>query len=257
MRATRSKFEKMAVLAAAILRQPRPLRRGLARTYKDLVEDLSPIPKITFQDFLGSASIALENFFSTDGNVSLDELAFIAALSRKTKPRVVVEIGTFDGNTTLQLALNTPSEARIYTLDLPIDAGGNSENDEGDVKYITSSRRYNLRFKGTAVESKITQCYGNSLTFDFGKFTTNGKPQLIFIDAGHSYECVRNDSEKALKILDSHGIIIWQDYSADWPGVFRYLGELCRTHRLLHISGTSLVVYSPMDWKLTTLSSLL
>jgi hypothetical protein len=63
------------------------------------------------------------------------------------------------------------------------------------------------------------------------------------MDAGHSYECVRNDSEKALTILDRGSIIVWQDYGATWEGVFRYLVELSRKLSLVHIAGTSLVVY--------------
>jgi hypothetical protein len=65
----------------------------------------------------------------------------------------------------------------------------------------------------------------------------------MFIDAGHSYECVRNDSEKALKILDRGGSIVWQDYGAQWEGVFQYLVELSHKVSMVHIAGTSLVLY--------------
>jgi hypothetical protein len=39
------------------------------------------------------------------------------------------------------------------------------------------------------------------------------------------------------------GVIAWHDYSAEWPGVFRYLVELSRGLPLVHIAGTTLVVY--------------
>ena len=35
--------------------------------------------------------------------------------------RKIIEIGTFDGNTALNIAANTPDEARIFTVDLPKD----------------------------------------------------------------------------------------------------------------------------------------
>jgi hypothetical protein len=54
---------------------------------------------------------------------------------------------------------------------------------------------------------------------------------------------VRNDSEKALKILDPGGSIVCQDYGAQWEGVFQYLVELSAKLSMVHIAGTSLVLY--------------
>jgi hypothetical protein len=241
---TRSKLSIIVTALGALVRRPGKAKRGLVHICSDAVVASSPISSVSAYDVLGeNISVTLDNFLPVDGNVSLDELAFISALSRKIQPRIVVEIGTFDGNTTLQLALNTPPETRIFTLDLPLGAEGNAENDPKDGKFIASSRRVCRRFLGSAVENKIIQRYGNSLTYDFSDFAVNGRPQLIFIDAGHSYECVRNDSEKALTILDRGGIIVWQDYGAEWEGVFRYLVDLSRKFSMVHIAGTSLVVY--------------
>lgn len=241
---TRSKLGIIRTAIGALVRRPGKAKRGLVHICNDALVASSPIISVPAQDVLGeNISVNLHNFLPIDGNVCLDELIFISALSRKIQPRVVVEIGTFDGNTTLQLALNTPSDSRIFTLDLPVGAEGGAQNDPKDEKFIASSRRVYRRFLGSEVEHKIIQCYGNSLTYDFAEFARNGKPQLIFIDAGHSYECVRNDSEKALAILDRGGIIVWQDYGAVWEDVFRYLVELSRELSMVHIAGTSLVVY--------------
>jgi Methyltransferase domain len=241
---TRSKLSIILTAIGTLVRRPGKAKAGLVHICNDALVASSPIASVPALDVLGdNISVNLDNFLPIDGNVSLDELTFISALSRKIQPRLVVEIGTFDGNTTLQLALNTPSGTRIFTLDLPVGAEGNAENDPKDEKFIASSRRVYRRFLGSAVEHKIVQCYGNSLTYDFAEFTRYGKPQLIFIDAGHSYECVRNDSEKALAILDRGGTIVWQDYGAVWEDVFRYLVELSRKLSMVHIAGTSLVVY--------------
>jgi Methyltransferase domain len=241
---TRSKLSIVLTALGAVVRRPGKAKRGLVGICDDALVASSPITSVPALDVLGeNISVNLRNFLPTDGNVSLDELIFISALSRKIQPRVVVEIGTFDGNTTLQLALNTPPDSRIFTLDLPVGAVGSAHNDPKDKKFIASSRRVYRRFLGSEVEHKIIQCYGNSLTYDFAEFAMNGKPQLIFVDAGHSYECVRNDSEKALTILDRGGTIVWQDYGATWEDVFRYLVELSRKLSMVHIAGTSLVVH--------------
>ena len=57
-----------------------------------------------------------------DGNPSAIELFYLGAIVRASGARAMFEIGTFDGATTLQLALNSPPEAVIHTLDLPADA---------------------------------------------------------------------------------------------------------------------------------------
>lgn len=241
---TRSRAGKIVAIISAGRHHSQIIKQGFNLVYEGIKIAEAPIGSVTPEEFLGpDAAVTLENFFVVDGNVSLDELVFLCALARKAKPRHLLEIGTFDGNTALQLALNTPPDSRVLTLDLPPGAVGLSENDEHEVKYIASERRLQRRFLGTAVEHKIIQYYGNSLTYDFSTFAAEGRPEFIFIDAGHSYECVRNDSEKALSILAENGYIVWQDYGTCWPGVYQYLVELSHKKPLTHIAGTSLVVF--------------
>jgi predicted O-methyltransferase YrrM len=242
---SRNKITKIAAILGGIPRHRQVINAAASRAYNGIMLKDSPIKSVSALAFLGEkVSVCLENFISVDGNVTLDELVFICALARKLKARRIVEIGTFDGNTALQLALNTGDEARIFTLDLPVGARAIYENDEHDLRYVASERRIKRRFVGTAVEGKITQCYGNSLEYDFAKFTDGGKPDYIFIDAGHSYECVRNDSQKSLSVLAEGGVIVWQDYGTTWPGVYQYLVELSAARKLTHIADTSLVVFS-------------
>lgn len=241
--ALRKKLNKMGTIIGAATRRPHEIREGMVRIYNNIKLADSPIPSKTALELVGGGtSIILENWTSVDGNVSVEELAFLCALARKMQPNRVVEIGTFDGNTTLQLALNTPPDSRIFTLDLPVGAHGHTENDPNDLAFIASQRRVQRRFLGTAVEHKIRQYYGDSLTYDFAEFAAEGDPQFVFIDAGHSYKCVRNDTEKTLNILDRNGIIVWHDYGT-WPDVYQYLVELSHKLSLIHIAGTRLVVY--------------
>jgi hypothetical protein len=41
-----------------------------------------------------------------------------------------------------------------------------------------------------------------------------GGVDFCFIDAGHSYECVKNDTEKAFSVLNHGGVVLWHD--ATW-----------------------------------------
>ena len=65
---------------------------------------------------------------------------------------------------------------------------------------------------------------------------------LIFIDGGHTYSVVKNDSEKSFDMLSSSGIILWHDYV---PGkrsardVVKYLNEISKnTYNQINITNS-------------------
>ena len=195
----------------------------------------------------------LESFFETplqttvipntykDGNTSPLELLILSSFVVLKKPKTLLEIGTFNGLTTLHLALNSPPSSVVHTLDLPLlYPTKKSCFDQEDLKFIESKERENVLFKKFSIDN-IQMHYGNSLEFDFLRF---GQLDFAFIDGGHSYEIVKNDSEKTLKNLSHGGTILWHDYEPNTPGVFSYLNELSKTHALKHIEGTSLVIFS-------------
>jgi len=165
-------------------------------------------------------------------NVSLMELVLICRLARRACPEAVFEFGTFNGRTTLHLAANLP-KARLVTLDLPRERGGDFFGyDPGG------------RFRGTPEAARITQIWGDSLTMDFSPL--HGQFDFIFIDAGHAYENVINDSLKALPLLrGGKGMIVWHDYESI-QGVTPALDHLYLTDArfggLRHIAGTSLAI---------------
>jgi predicted O-methyltransferase YrrM len=179
-----------------------------------------------------------------DGNVTERELALIAQLVSRTCPAHIFEIGTFDGRTTLNLAINSP-ESRIDTLDLPASDSARSEAplDRHEVKYADKPRS-GARYIGTDAEGRINQLYGDSGTFDFSSWY--GKVDLIFIDGSHAYQYVINDSLHAIRMLsDSGGVIVWHDYG-QWDGVTLALNDLQRSHSafrdLVRVRGTTLAV---------------
>ena len=64
---------------------------------------------------------------------------------------------------------------------------------------------------------------------------------FAFVDGSHSYDYVKNDTEKLLRLLAPSGVIVWHDYCRAWPGVVRYLNELGTTLPLRYVDGTTLV----------------
>lgn len=69
---------------------------------------------------------------------------------------------------------------------------------------------------------------------------------LVFIDGCHTYQGVKNDTEKALECLRDNGMLIWHDFhpieKSLWPGVRDYLNELASQLTLIHLFPTSLAM---------------
>src|SRR5262249_24931022 len=157
--------------------------------------------------------------------------------------------GTYNGMTTLQIALNTPDDTVVYTLDIPPEAAGHTRFPlsaldravaaEFRTRYNTSVGSY---FKGLRVENKIVQILHDSATYNFSPFY--GRTDLIFIDAAHDYDNKRLDSENALKMVSPNGLVLWDNYDdVVNPYVTKYLAELADRLPLFHLRGTPLVVY--------------
>lgn len=241
-----SHLTKALTALAACLRRPVRtlglLQRGLAAVYREQVSDRSPLPEVSLHDLAPPETVVrLADFQGREGNVTQYELLVIGTLVSHRRPRVLLEIGTFDGNTTLQLAHNSPEDARIYTLDLPTGENAAARLDPKDNTYITDTHKLQRKYAGTAVGHKVIQCLGDSATFDFHSTLEHGRPELVFIDGSHSYDYVRNDTGKVFEILAPGGIVLWHDYVPAWPGVMTYLDELGSTLPLKRIKGTALV----------------
>jgi predicted O-methyltransferase YrrM len=164
------------------------------------------------------------------GNTTVLELAYLAGLVKVTKPKICLEIGTFNGRTTLHIALNAP-DAKIYTLDLP-----NEKREESfkNTELLFDNKKYSY------LRNRIETLYGDSKTFDFS-FLENSV-EFIFVDGEHSENYLLNDSEIALSVIKPGGVIVWHDYSV-WDGVTRGLDLFAKRNRhlnIVHLQGTSL-----------------
>jgi len=173
------------------------------------------------------------------GNLTAEALCVVALLCQRLQPRALFEFGTFNGRTTLNLALNTPAEARIYTLDLPSPGQTVLPTASGDGQFQLGLQSGAL-WKGSPAAAKIEQVWADSAHFDEQPY--RDRMDLVFVDAAHSYEYVRNDSGKALSMVRRGGIIVWDDYCAWYPGVVRHLHEIAERWPVHHLEGTHLAI---------------
>ena len=179
------------------------------------------------------------------GGTSDAEAWILAVLSKSAK--VMFEFGTCTGRTTYLWARNSPPDARIITLTLKPGEFSDYRREPGDTAGETrvaleESAFDSFYYSETPVAGKVTQCFGDSKTFDEGPWA--GQCDLVFVDGSHALSYVLSDSRKALRLVKPGGLVLWHDYRGGRvPGVFQGLNQLARELPLVHIDKTSLVAY--------------
>lgn len=207
------------------------------------------LPRVAWSSVFGRGAPFLIELRKAGGNVTVAELAILARAAAEVAPASeIVEIGTFDGRTTVNLALNGPSTTTTFTLDLPPDHPTRFQLAAGEEQYVDKPSP-GARFREcappfAAAARRIVQLFGDSGTFDWSDY--EGKAELVFVDGSHAYDYVRADSVTAMRLVAANGTVLWHDYGV-WEGVTQALEELERTKNLglRHIRGTSLVVWRP------------
>lgn len=162
------------------------------------------------------------------GHTNKTDMLYVTAVAKYVRAAKMFEFGTYMGRTTLYLAHNNP-QGQVHTLNLP---------PERDPRYAPFM---GVLFKGQEEEKRITQLHTDSREFD----TTPYRQQFdfVFVDGDHSYELVKNDTQKAFELLKPGGIIMWHDYAPKSDGLVRFFREFTQERPLFRIRSTCLLVY--------------
>jgi predicted O-methyltransferase YrrM len=203
----------------------------------DPVADTRTIKSINLLDICpGTQRWIMQSFPSVGASVSPMECAALAALCHLTGAKKIFEFGTYKGVSTTQLALNVAEGGMVFTLDLP----------EGHPAYILPIPKPEERAiaaeggKGILIPrdllDRVTFLSADSAEFDVTPYRNS--IDVVFVDAAHGYEYVKNDSEKGWEMLRPGGIMAWHDCVASHPDVVRYIKEAHPDAKL--VGGTAL-----------------
>lgn len=237
---------RLALPVSASARRWRATSRRL-RNKHDPAEQATRLPSVSWHHATDARRFGVWEAGRNHGDVRTRELAVLAAFaSRCPDATTLFEIGTFDGRTTFNLAMNSPPGCRIGTLDLPPDVTTAMAIDAAERSLVDKprpGRRYECnRAKHPAPVAKIFQLLGDSATFDFAAH--RGSCSLVFVDGSHAADYVHRDSLTAFDLVRPGGVVLWHDYGT-WEGVTRVLEQMDaqRGLGLRSILGTSLVVW--------------
>ncbi len=182
-----------AAVVVGLRRGPRAIGRYLKEIYRaSKLNAGAYLPALAVEDVIKNP-VEVRVFRPEDWNCSmtLSETSTVCCLVVARRPAKILEIGTYRGLTTLNLALNAPL-AEVHTVDIT-DTWG--------------SYYYAARPEVT----NIHQHYGDTSSFNFGD-KVGDAIDLCLIDGRHDYEQVRNDTMKVLPLMSDDGILLWDDY---------------------------------------------
>jgi Methyltransferase domain len=206
---------------------------------------LPEIPEIALGEILGdrTSNIKLSVTRHEDGRLPDDQALCVVAIAVYENPREILEIGTYMGHTTRQLAENLPNSA-IHTVDLPESFSPDKDPDRTmpkDDLHLVARRTVGREFLGQPCASHIIQHFGDSANWDFAKA---GKPTFFFIDGAHTYEYCKSDSEKCFALCGGKGVFLWHDCDRIHPGIIKFVAEWRKLGRdLRRIAGTPLIYW--------------
>jgi Methyltransferase domain len=174
----------------------------------------------------------------TFGNVSVTEMVALCLIVKATAARRVLEIGTFDGRTALNLAANVVDTGTVTTIDLAPQEQERRRGSESG--WVWDDRAGGARRAvPAAIADRICFVHADSTEFDYRPFHQN--TDVVFIDGSHRADIVRSDTKNARDCVRPGGCIVWHDAAPSKTGVLDALAD--SGIPVVRVQGTTLGFY--------------
>lgn len=197
--------------------------------YAEASEYLRQIPEIQLTEVARTfGSLVLDSKYKTvEGSLPWVDLVPLLSVVRDRSPRKMLEIGTYYGYTTRALAQNLPNGV-VHTIDLPEDFAPDHDDSiiPKDDLHLIKDRHVGEAFRSDPSITNIVQHFGDSATWDYAPVKD---ATLFLIDGSHTYEYIKNDTEKCLALCQNRrATFLWHDCDICHLGVVEYLAELAK-----------------------------
>jgi predicted O-methyltransferase YrrM len=195
------------------------------------------LPTIDLLDLFPGLNESIKDYTYLDGTSRVTDIIVLKALARKFDKCQYMEIGTFRGESLVNVA-------EVASDCVSISLSDQEMKEHGFAEYVNLQRFFSKNLKN------VLHIQHSSLTYDFSHL--NRKFDLIFIDGDHSYAAVKKDTENALKLLkDESSIIVWHDYGRsynleNWTTIAAMLDGVPqeKQNKIYHISNTLCSIYT-------------
>ncbi len=197
------------------------------------------LPTVSIDDIIPNFNETLSTFSFLGGGSLPTDIMLLKSLCKQTKNCSYFEIGTWRGESVVNVA---EVAKECFTLNLS----------KKEIEALGMPKKYaDLHGFYSKEKENITHLFGNSLTFDFAGL--HKKFDVIFIDGSHEYDFVKNDTQKIFQhLIHENSIVVWHDYAYD-PENIRYevlagiLDGIPHNYKdnLYHVSNTLCAIYLP------------
>lgn len=217
-------------------------------------------PKVIFNTiekrFCDPVSMNLSVPSSGIGSITLLEGAILIALIKLIDPACIFEFGTFLGYSTALFVRNGSPGCKVFSIDLGDvsdqygqagqyaieDLRKHDRMNDDYLRYVQSQKgpRYIAALTGDE-RSRLTLLHGDSTKIDVDGEGLKGAVDLVFVDGGHDTDTIKSDTENAVRMLGSDGILIWHDFNSS---IHSDVTEVVRNYAeqwlVLHVQNTML-----------------
>jgi predicted O-methyltransferase YrrM len=157
------------------------------------------------------------------------EKQYLELLDATPESGTFVELGCYKGKSTSFIGVEIHKQKRDINF-FAIDSfeGATNSTDVNEVKAyegiseIEESYTYNIAQIGNKIKTIV------SLSHEAAQYFDDNSVDVIFIDAGHSYEAVKADIQAWLPKMKPNGIMAGHDFNA-WHGVNRAVTQVFGT----------------------------
>jgi len=158
--------------------------------------------------------------FPRDLGVLPQELIVLTKVVDHLKAKRVIEFGTAEGRTAVNIALHLPPDGEIITLDLPPVPGQN------EIGFF---------YWDQPVKSRIKQIFASVDTWDYRPYRASA--EVVFCDACDRMPGLAAEAYQAFSVIEPGGVIFRHDYSSA-IGPTRFWDWLARELPVFQIEGT-------------------
>jgi hypothetical protein len=151
------------------------------------------------------------------------ELIVLTKVVNHLRAKRVVEFGTAEGRTALNIAAHLPPDGEIITLDFPPIPGKN------EIGFF---------YKGQTQEAKIKQVFASIDAWDSGPYRASA--EIVFCDACDLLPGLAAEAYQAFSLIKPGGTIFRHDYSTA-EGPTKFWNWLATQLPIVHIEGTFLL----------------
>jgi predicted O-methyltransferase YrrM len=219
-------------------------------------------PRVIFQtveETLGTpVALSLQIPSSGIGSITTLEAALLVSLVRLSRPKCIVEIGTYLGYSCRLFLDNSDDHSAVISIDLPddyrVDAGAGNysetvlhtdhqKNDEFlRLRQQTSGTVY-LSNLDSQLNRRLHLIKADTMTLGASEICAPGSADFVFIDGGHEQGLVHNDSRLAAELIGTDGVIAWHDFgSSIHVDVTQVVGNLAKSSLIISMENTLLAL---------------